>query len=102
MENNVNRELILAVVIDTLKVYCNENEIFVNLDQGEELKLFGGDSLLDSLGLVSFIVSVEEVIEEKFNKSIILADEKAMSRRTSPFSRVSYLVDYIFELINLN
>jgi hypothetical protein len=102
MENKVNRELILAVVIDTLEVYCNENEIFVNLDQGEELKLFGGDSLLDSLGLVSFIVSVEEVIEEKFNKSIILADEKAMSRRTSPFSRVSYLVDYIFELINLN
>jgi hypothetical protein len=45
-------------------------------------------------------VSIEEAIEDQFNTSIILADEKAMSRRTSPFSRVSYLVEYILELIN--
>ncbi len=66
------------------------------------MKLFGGESLLDSLGLVSFIVSIEEEIEDKLGISIILADEKAMSRRTSPFSRVSYLVDYILEIINLD
>ena len=72
----------------------------VVISHGEELKLFGGESLLDSLGLVSLIVCIEEAIEDQFNKSIILADEKAMSRRTSPFARVSYLVDYIYELIN--
>jgi acyl carrier protein len=100
MENKITREEILKLVLSTLETYCIENDISVNLSQGEELKLFGGESLLDSLGLVSLIVSIEEAIEDKFNTSIILADEKAMSRRTSPFSRVSYLVDYILELIN--
>jgi acyl carrier protein len=100
MENKITREDILKLVLSTLETYCIENDISVNLSQGEELKLFGGESLLDSLGLVSLIVSIEEAIEDKFNTSIILADEKAMSRRTSPFSRVSYLVDYILELIN--
>ena len=100
MKNKITREEILKLVISTLEIYCIENDIAVNLIQGDELKLFGGESLLDSLGLVSLIVSIEEAIENKFNTSIILADEKAMSRRTSPFSRVSYLVDYILELIN--
>jgi hypothetical protein len=100
MKNKITREEVLKLVLSTLESYCFENDIAVNLIQGEELKLFGGESLLDSLGLVSLIVSIEEAIEDKFNTSIILADEKAMSRRTSPFSRVSYLVDYILELIN--
>lgn len=100
MEYKITREEILKLVLSTLENYCVENDIVVNLIQGEEIKLFGGESLLDSLGLVSLIVSIEEAIEDQFNTSIILADEKAMSRRTSPFSRVSYLVDYILEIIN--
>jgi hypothetical protein len=100
MENKITREEILKLTLNTLQTYCFENDIVVNFSQGEEIKLFGGESLLDSLGLVSLIVSIEEAIEDQFNTSIILADEKAMSRRTSPFSRVSYLVDYILELIN--
>lgn len=100
MENKIKREEILKLTLNTLEAYCFENDIVVNFSQGEEIKLFGGESLLDSLGLVSLIVSIEEAIEDQFNTSIILADEKAMSRRTSPFSRVSYLVDYILELIN--
>ena len=100
MENKITREEILKLTLNTIETYCFENNITVNFSQGEEIKLFGGESLLDSLGLVSLIVSIEEAIENKFNTSIILADEKAMSRRTSPFSRVSYLVDYILELIN--
>ncbi len=102
MKIQIDREDILNIVLNKLNEYCTENEISVNLELRDELKLFGGESLLDSLGLVSFIVSIEEEIEDKFGISIILADEKAMSRRTSPFSRVSYLVDYILEIINLD
>ena len=31
---------------------------------------------------------------------LTLADEKAMSRRTSPFSNVKYLISYVEEKIN--
>lgn len=101
MDYKISRGEVVNLVLDVVQNYCLENDMPVVISHGEELKLFGGESLLDSLGLVSLIVCIEEAIEDQFNKSIILADEKAMSRRTSPFSRVSYLVDYIYELINV-
>jgi D-alanine--poly(phosphoribitol) ligase subunit 2 len=100
MENKVLRQEILDLVLNTINNFCVENSIPLDNNFGEELKLFGGDGLLDSIGLVGLVVTIEEDIDDKFNKSIILADEKAMSRRTSPFARVSYLVDYIYELLN--
>ena len=39
-------------------------------------------------------------ISEKFNKEIILADEKAMSQERSPFLSVKSLADYIEKLLN--
>ena len=49
--------------------------------------LFGPESALDSLGLVSLLMDVEEA----------LSDERAMSRSASPFRNVPTLVAYIRE-----
>jgi acyl carrier protein len=102
MEKIITKEQILKLVLNAVLDHCKESGIEVEIDKGEDLRLFGGESLLDSLGLVSLIVSIEELIEDQFDKSVILADEKAMSRRTSPFAKVGYLVDYIYEIININ
>jgi len=96
----IEREKVIHILESTLIKFCNEYDLDYNLAEGENTKLFGGDGILDSMGLVSFIVSVEEVLEEEFGLSIVLADDKAMSRRTSPFSRIAYLADYILELFN--
>ena len=53
-------------------------------------------------GLVNLVVELEELIQDDYGITITLADEKAMSRRTSPFSRVKYLIDYIKEKLNTN
>ena len=98
----IKREKLVDLVMNLLIIYFEENDEVIDLSDGEQTKLFGGDGLLDSLGLVTFIVSVEEALEDELGISVVLADEKAMSRRTSPFSRVSYLVDYIIELVNTN
>jgi hypothetical protein len=100
MKNDILKKDVLNLVLRAVESHCDENNIAVDITNGEELRLFGGESLLDSMGLVSLIVLIEEEIEDKYNMSVVLADEKAMSRRTSPFAKVSYLVDYIFELIN--
>lgn len=94
------KEDVLNLVLRAVESHCDENGIAFDMSNSEDLRLFGGESLLDSMGLVSLIVLIEEEIEDKYNISVILADEKAMSRRTSPFAKVSYLVDYIFELLN--
>ena len=100
MHTNLERNSIVNVILAALKAHFDEVNETVDLSEGENIKLFGGGGLLDSIGLVTFIVEVEERLEDEFDVSVVLADEKAMSRRTSPFSRVSYLVDYIFELLN--
>jgi len=97
---NVEREEIKEIIFKTLECFFIEYDLSVDMSDGEHTKLFGGDGVLDSLGLVSFVVAVEEAIEDEFNVSLVLADEKAMSRRTSPFGKIKYLIDYVFELIN--
>lgn len=97
----IGREKILKVVYQSIEEYQDIYDIEIDLSNGEDTRLFGGsEGALDSLGLVSLVVKIEEDIEDHFDVSITLTDEKAMSRRTSPFARVKYLVDYIDELIS--
>ena len=42
---------------------------------------FGPESSLDSLGLVTLIVEIEQNIEDEFGVEITIADEQAMSMR---------------------
>jgi D-alanine--poly(phosphoribitol) ligase subunit 2 len=94
-----SREQISKIVINCVQQFASESEIKIDLSEGENTRLFGGDAPLDSLGLVSLIVEIEESLENEIGISFVLADEKAMSRRTSPFSRIAYLVDYIDEIL---
>lgn len=65
-----------------------------------ETALFGSGSLLDSLALVTLVVSIEGLLSERTGVSIALANERALSRRTSPFRTVSTLAAYIQELLD--
>ncbi|MDB3927288.1 hypothetical protein N9343_00940 [Flavobacteriaceae bacterium] len=86
-------------IINFLENFLTE-ELNENIKLSLDSKLFGGGGPLDSMALVALIVELEEFIEDEYDVNVTLADEKAMSRRTSPFSRVSYLIDYINEKIN--
>ena len=74
-----------------------ENEQLKNLTK--DTKLYGGNAALDSLALVSLITDLEERISDEFDVDIVLADEKAMSQRTSPFRNVESLTLYIANLL---
>ena len=71
-------------IIEFLEVFFKE-EFDETFELTLDSKLFGGDSPLDSMALVNLLVDLEELIEDDFGISTTLADEKAMSRRTSPF-----------------
>lgn len=100
MNTIIDRENIVNLLLSTLEAHFDEINESVDLSVREDIKLFGGDGLLDSIGLVSYVVEVEEKLEDEYDISVVLADEKAMSRRTSPFARISYLADYILEVVN--
>jgi acyl carrier protein len=63
-------------------------------------RLFGENAVLDSIGLVTLIADLEEDIRIATGKMVTLADEKAMSRLTSPFRRVDLLAEYVVEITN--
>lgn len=56
-----------------------------------------GEGGLDSMGIVSFILDVEHVLG-KSGHNIVLMDDRAMSRKRSPFLSVGGLASYIVEL----
>ena len=65
------------------------------LDAGTAL--FGTNGILDSMGLVTLIVEVEQALADRFNITMTLADDRAMSQRSSPFRSVGTLADYILQ-----
>ncbi len=69
------------------------------IETSDSTQLFGSKSKLDSMGLVSLIVTVERLIDEKYGKTVTLASEKAFSRSSSPFRTVQTLSEYISELL---
>jgi acyl carrier protein len=57
--------------------------------------LVGTDAVLDSLGVVSLIVEVEQRLEQAHSISVTLANDKAMSQKNSPFRTVGVLADHV-------
>jgi acyl carrier protein len=59
--------------------------------------IFGDGSRLDSLGLVSLLIEVEDQLALR-GWPVSLSDERAMSQKRSPFRDVPSLVGYIQSL----
>ncbi len=95
----VDRQGILQAIFSTID---DINEILPDdrqLEKSVETRLFGMRGGLESLEFVNFIVLLEQRIAEEREVAVTLADEKAISRETSPFSTVEKLADYIIELL---
>jgi acyl carrier protein len=61
--------------------------------------ILGQDSMIDSLGLVNLIVSLEQSVNDEMDVEITLADERAMMMESSPFRSVRTLADFIENMI---
>lgn len=84
-------ELVKKVLVETLE----EKSRDVPPDLGPDTEIFGKSSLLDSLGLVTMVMEIENRLEEEHGVTVVLASDRAMSRRSSPFRTVGALVDHI-------
>jgi acyl carrier protein len=63
-----------------------------------EAPIFGPESPLDSLGLVSLLMDIEDALAQ-LGVQLTLSDARAMSRKRSPFRDVPELVTFITELL---
>ena len=63
--------------------------------------LFGPDSALDSLGLVSLLIDIEDSLRDA-GIDVMLSDARAMSQKRSPFRSVASLVAFIHETTQIS
>lgn len=61
--------------------------------------IMGSESPFDSIDLVTFIVAIEQMIEDDWSFSVTLADDRAMSQTISPFKTIGTISDYVELLI---
>lgn len=69
------------------------------LTKSVDTVLLGESGKLDSLELVTLIIAIEQKLEDLFEVSITLSDEKAMSQKNSPFTTIGALTEYISKLM---
>lgn len=86
-------------VVDDMNMELPEEQL---MEKSEDFVLFGQSGKLDSLGLVTFIVAIEQKFQEELEVTITLADERAMSQKRSPFATIGTLADYAFGLLKEN
>lgn len=89
---------IRKIIIESL----NElNESLENkIEITESMCLMGNDGVLDSLDFVNLVVILEDQISDNLDLDISIADEKAFSRKKSPFLNINSLEEYLKEIIN--
>ena len=86
-------------IVNIILKACNElNEQLnnkIDVDEGKNAVLYGKDGVLDSLGLVNLVVSVESEIENTYGKSLTLIDGAAVPKEESPFRNIGLFAEFI-------
>ena len=95
----MTREEIDQVVKKTFKQVTIDNDKPFDGEPATGTAIMGPDSPFDSVDLVTFIVALEQTLEDEWDIPIILADDRGMSQAVSPFKTIGSISDYIDMLI---
>ncbi len=93
------RDKITAIVVKSIEELNETLDNKVDTNFVENTALYGENGVLDSIALVSLIISVEEKVQDELGVNIILANDQAMSQRNSPFLTIGSLSSYVKVLI---
>ncbi len=92
----MDRTVVLGIVSACLKDVLDQAGTPVdNID--EETVIVGPAAVLDSIGVVSLIVDIEQRLQMDHDIAVTLASEKAMSQKNSPFRTVGVLATHVID-----
>lgn len=95
MEKSELKELIF-IVFDNLM----EQNSTIKIEKSLNTKLIGETSPFDSLGLVNFLLMIEENVSTKLGMDIQIADYEIISAKNSPLETVDVFIDFLKNKIN--
>ena len=88
------RTVALDIVLSTLRDAVDQNG-GDPASVTEETVIVGPEAVIDSIGVVSLIVDIEQRLEMDHQVSVTLANDRAMSQRNSPLRTPAVLADHI-------
>ncbi len=90
----MNQQSIVDLIVKTVQGYRMTMDGLADA-LGPETRLFGPSGVLDSLGLVSVIVELEQKLSDLQVREVSLMNDRALSQMQSPFRTVRSLADYV-------
>lgn len=95
MKEKEAEQLIIEVLNELNDEFPDDEKIIISSDT----ILFGKDTQIDSLSLVSLIVNIESKLCSALDRDLSLTDDRAMTRSESPFLNIQTLKNYILEIV---
>lgn len=93
------KEFILKLIYSIIDEHNLLNPEDLKLEKSLKTSLFGNESNLDSLGLVNFLVEVENTIKINIDQDICVINEEFFLDENGPYDNVETLLDYILKQI---
>ena len=93
-----NAAKVTAIVLEAVKEVSEEGVRELE-GANPDTPLYGLNGTLDSIALVRLLSEVEFLINDEFDKDVVLANERAMSQKISPFRSIRSLVAYIQKIL---
>ena len=94
----MTKDKIQKIIFDALEMVNQSRDENAKIPVSAQTALFGNDGYLDSMGLVSLLIDIEESLQGE-GVLLSLSDERAMSEKNSPFRDVPSLTEYILRLV---
>ena len=95
----MDKESIVKLIFKAIDELNDGTDMRFETNDDANTVLFGENSILDSLSLVSLIASVEASVEDEVGIVVSLADERALSQKDNPFQTINSLADYVVLLL---
>jgi acyl carrier protein len=89
-------ELVFASLDDLNQMLPEESQV----RRDASVRLIGKGAAIDSMGLVSLIVGIEERLVDQYGIAVTLVDDRAMSQERSPFLTLATLTDFVVEIVD--
>ena len=89
---------VYETIHSSVEEYNQMNDIKIDF-KGPQTVLMGEGGSLDSLGLVSFLILIEQKVQDVFSVDITIADDRAMSQKNSPFKTIETLAEYVQKIM---
>ena len=97
-----NKSQVLEIIFMVIDEHNKLNPKELKLEKENETILMGYNGVLDSLGLINFLVELESKINQDLQNNFSIIDEDLFLEKNGPYSNINNLSEYILKKISEN